>query len=204
MPDKKAHWEKVYDSKSPLEVSWHQAEPTISLQLIRNTRISLDQPVIDIGGGASTLVDHLCAENYSNIGVLDISAKALSYAQERLGSRASKIEWYEEDITSFNPPHPFSVWHDRAVFHFLTEESDRKNYIKTMKQSLKPNGHLIIAAFAIGGPEKCSGLDIVQYNAEKLSAEIGKNFDLIEQISEVHVTPGNQQQNFLYFHFIKK
>lgn len=150
------------------------------------------------------MVDCLCEEGYTHIGVLDISKKALAHAQKRLGDKANGVEWYEEDITLFRPPHQFSLWHDRAVFHFLTDESDRSKYLDVLKAALKPNGHLVIAAFAIGGPTQCSGLDIVQYDAEKLMAELGEDFELIEVANELHKTPANKEQKFTYFHFIRK
>ena len=202
--NRKAHWDEVYSNKSPLEVSWYQKEPALSLQLIDNTGISTDAAIIDIGGGASTLVDHLNERNYKHLAILDISGNALAYAKERLASAADEIEWFESDITTFQSPHQFDLWHDRAVFHFLTEGNDRKRYVKTLKQTLKPGGHLIMAAFAIGGPSKCSGLDIVQYDAEKLLAELGSDFTLVEEDSEVHVTPTEKAQHFAYFRFMKE
>ena len=201
MSDRKDHWENIYKDKSPLEVSWFQHEPVLSLQLIHNTQIAHDAPIIDVGGGASVLVDHLCDEGYSNVSVLDISANALASTKHRLGGKAGNVEWFDEDVTCFNPPHQFSVWHDRAVFHFLTDESDRHSYIEVLKRALVPNGHFIIAAFAIGGPEKCSGLDIVQYDAEKLKAELGEDFELVEEAKEKHVTPSKTEQQFSYFRF---
>ena len=204
MTDRKAHWENIYRDKTPLEVGWHQETPDLSLQLIHNTRLDYDAPIIDVGGGASILVDYLCDEGYTNITVLDISEKALVYAQDRLGDKAGKVEWYAEDVVHFNSPHQFSLWHDRAVFHFMTEKSDRRNYVNSVKRMLDPEGHLIIAAFAIGGPTKCSGLDIVQYDAEKLIAELGADFELLEERSEIHITPAKQEQEFSYFRFIRK
>ena len=203
MFDRKTHWDNVYQDKSSLDVSWYQKEPLLSLALIRSTQLAKDEPIIDVGGGASVLVDYLCREDFTNLAVLDISAKALSCAKKRLGDLAQNIEWYESDITQFDAPHPFSLWHDRAVFHFLTDEADRKAYVKTLKQALRPGGALIIAAFAIGGPEKCSGLDIVQYDSGKLKAELGDEFTLIETRDEVHITPANAEQKFLYFRFIR-
>lgn len=203
MNDRKSHWEKVYSEKSPLEKSWHLDRPDLSLQLIHHTRIKHNQAIIDIGGGSSTLVDYLCDEGYTNISVLDISATALAYSQQRLGDRANAIHWYEEDITRFVPAQPFSLWHDRAVFHFLTDKSDRNRYVEILKHALEPGGHLIIAAFAIGGPTKCSNLDVVQYDAEKLMAELGEEFELVEDINEIHLTPANKQQKFAYFRFIR-
>jgi len=204
MSDIKTHWENIYKDKSPLDVSWYQKEPTLSLQLIHNTRLTHDAPMIDVGGGASILVDHLFDEGYTNLAVLDISAKALSYAHERLGDKAIGIEWYEEDVTCFNPTHQFSLWHDRAVFHFLTDKSDRDKYVDVLNHALKPNGHLIIAAFAIGGPTKCSGLNIVQYDTKKLIAELGDGFELIEEKDEIHITPENKEQIFSCFRLMRK
>lgn len=202
--NRKAHWENIYHSKSPLEVSWFQKEPQLSLQLISNTGLSTEAAIIDIGGGASVLVDRLLELGYKQLAVLDISTTALKYAKQRLGPAAQNIEWFEADITSFKAPHPFDLWHDRAVFHFLTEPDDRKRYIAVLRQILKPGGHLILAAFAIGGPTKCSGLDIVQYDAEKLLNELGAGFTLVEQLSETHITPDNQEQLFAYFRIIKQ
>jgi trans-aconitate methyltransferase len=200
MTDRKTHWEKIYSNRSPQQVSWYQEEPTLSLQLIRNIQPALDAPIIDVGGGASTLVDKLCGGGYTNIGVLDVSANALAHTKDRLADKACDVEWYEQDVTRFRPPHRFSLWHDRAVFHFLTTRSDREKYVSVLKQALMPGGHLIIMAFAIDGPTKCSGLDIVQYDANKLLAELGPGFELINTGHEVHVTPAGGEQKFAYFH----
>ena len=202
--NRKTHWESIYADKSPLAVSWFQKEPHLSLQLISNTGLSTEAAIIDIGGGASVLIDHLFERGFRHLAVLDISGVALSHAKQRLGSTAEQIEWLETDVTTFVAPHPFDLWHDRAVFHFLTEATDRKRYVDTLKQTLKPGGHLIIAAFAIGGPTRCSGLDIVQYDADKLGRELGEDFTLVEQLSEIHVTPSNQEQLFAYFRFIMR
>ena len=202
--NRKAHWEGIYSNKSPLEVSWYQKEPTLSLQLIEKTGLSTDAAIIDIGGGASILVDHLNERGYKHLAVLDISGNALDFAKHRLAAAADEIEWFEADITTFQAPHQFDLWHDRAVFHFLTDANDRQRYIKILKQTLKPGGHLIMAAFAIGGPTKCSGLDIVQYDANKLLTELGNGFTLLEEKSEMHITPADREQQFSYFHFMKK
>jgi len=203
MIDRKAHWENLYQEKSPLDVSWYQKEPTLSLELIRHAQLASDEAIIDVGGGASVLVDYLCKEGFTNLAVLDISGHALASAKKRLGDFAQGIEWFEADITQFKAPHQFSLWHDRAVFHFLTDQADRKNYVESLKHALRPGGCLIIAAFAIGGPEKCSGLKIVQYDSEKLKAELGDDFELVEERNEVHITPANKDQKFMYFRFIK-
>jgi trans-aconitate methyltransferase len=201
--NRKTHWEDIYRDKSPLEVSWFQREPALSLQLITNTGFSTDASIIDIGGGASILVDRLLERGYQHLAVLDISGIALSHSKQRLGSAAAQVEWLESDITTFAPSHPFDIWHDRAVFHFLTEAGDRKCYVETLQQTLRPGGNLILAAFAVGGPTHCSGLDIVQYDAEKLAAELGDGFTLAEQLSETHITPAKVPQQFAYFRFIK-
>lgn len=203
MFDRKAHWQNIYQQTSPLDVSWYQKEPKLSLELIHQSNVQHDDAIIDVGGGASVLVDYLLNEGFNNVSVLDISANALNSANRRLGESAANVNWIEADITEFHPQNPFSLWHDRAVFHFLTDGSDRKKYIKVLNESLLPGGHLIIAAFAIGGPDKCSGLEIVQYDAEKLLAELGENYALVEQRDETHITPADKEQKFTYFRFVK-
>ena len=203
MTDWKTHWGNVYREKSPLNVSWYQKEPRISLELIRRTQVSSNDGIIDVGGGASVLVDHLQKECFTNLAVLDISENAIVRTKKRLGDSAKSIEWFVSDITQFDAQQKFSLWHDRALFHFLTDPSDRKSYIKVLNNALKPEGHLIIATFAIGGPEKCSGLEIVQYDSEKMIAELGDNFELIEERKEVHITPANKEQKFIFFRFLK-
>ena len=201
MSETKQHWENVYRNKSPLEVSWYQQEPVLSLLLIANTQLLPDARIIDVGGGSSTLVDELCDEAYTDISVLDISGSALAHTKKRLADKADKVHWYETDVTCFKPPHRFALWHDRAVFHFLTNRADRESYINVLKQALEPRGHLIIMTFAIDGPRKCSGLDIVQYDADKLTAELGPGFKLVESGHQIHHTPAGKQQKFAYFRF---
>jgi ubiquinone/menaquinone biosynthesis C-methylase UbiE len=204
MTDRKQHWEQVYATKSPLDVSWYQTQPTLSLDLIGHAGVAHDAPVIDVGGGASVLVDRLLTRGFARVAVLDISAKALDAARQRLGERARDVEWYEADVTEFQPPHSFALWHDRAVFHFLTEAEDRRRYVATLKRALETNGHVIIASFTIGGPTRCSNLDIVQYDAAKLAAELGDEFVLQEEVSEVHVTPAAKEQKFGFFRFQRR
>ena len=204
MFDKKTHWEKIYREKSSSDVSWYQESPDLSLELIRRSGVRNDEAIVDVGGGASVLVDVLCEEGFRNLSVLDISGIALAGAQQRLGDLAETIEWFESDITEFDPPHAFTLWHDRAVFHFLTDESDRRKYVSVLKRALRPGGHLIIAAFAIGGPEQCSGLQVVQYDSSRLKAELGEEFELVEERDEVHITPANKEQRFTYFRFVRK
>jgi SAM-dependent methyltransferase len=202
MTDRKKHWENVYFTKPVSQVSWYQPEPVLSLRLIRETGLGKTSSLIDVGGGASTLVDGLNQQGYTSIAVLDVSASALDHARKRLGSRAGEVEWYEADITAFRPPHRFELWHDRAVFHFLTEQADRQRYVAALKRSLGPGGHVIIMTFAIGGPEKCSGLDIVQYDAEKMCLELGPDFDLMDTGLDLHLTPAGGEQKFAWFRFI--
>ena len=201
--DRKKHWINVYQERSSLSVSWYQNEPKLSLELIRSTQVASNEAIIDVGGGASFLVDHLIKEYFTNLAVLDISENAIAISKKRLGDSAKNIEWFESDITQFDAPKKFTIWHDRALFHFLTDASDRENYIKVLNNALRLKGHLIISTFAIGGPEKCSGLEVVQYNSEKLIAELGDNFELIQERKEEHITPAKKTQNFNFFHFVK-
>jgi len=204
MTDSKEHWERAYTAKSLQELSWYQDEPTLSLRLIRSCELGPNAAIIDVGGGASLLVDRLLSEGYSRVAVLDISANSLAFVKARLGERASEVEWFEADITAFSPPHAFSLWHDRAVFHFLIDPEDRKKYVEVLKKTLRSGGYLVLAAFAIGGPMKCSGLDIVQYDAEKLLRELGDKFELVEEATERHLTPAGKEQLFCYFRLLRK
>lgn len=204
MTDRKNHWENIYSEKSPLEVSWYQKEPTLSLNLIQNCQLEKSRAIIDVGGGASLLVDKLLEQGYSKLAVLDISANALELAKQRLGAKADTVEWYASDITEFVAPHSFALWHDRAVFHFLTEAMDRQKYIAALKAALPSGGYVILAAFAIGGPTMCSGLNIVQYDAAKICHELGDDFELIEEGGETHLTPAGKEQLFGCFRFVRK
>jgi ubiquinone/menaquinone biosynthesis C-methylase UbiE len=201
----KNHWETVYSTKSSDSVSWFQPHANSSINLIRETSVSLDSSIIDIGGGASTLIDDLLANGFSNLSVLDISAAALSTAKNRLGDMAGQVQWIEADIIQTDlPANSIDVWHDRAVFHFLTTADDRKAYINGVLHSLKPGGHVIMATFAEDGPMQCSGLPIVRYTAEKLYAEIGDCFLLVKSIKESHQTPMGSVQQFIYCYFQRK
>lgn len=201
MTDTKQHWERVYAEKSPLEVSWYQKEPAVSLRLIERCALAREAAIIDVGGGASVLVDRLLDAGYRRLTVLDISARALECARARLGPRAQQVAWIEADVTRFEPACPYALWHDRAVFHFLTRAEDRGHYLQTLRRALPAGGHLVLAAFAIGGPTRCSGLDIVQYDAAGLSAELGVRFELVDRIAETHLTPAGKAQQFTYFRF---
>jgi len=199
--DRKRHWERVYRDKSAQQTSWYQKEPRLSLLMVANAGLDHDAALIDVGGGASLLVDHLLDLGYRDLSVLDISRAALDQARERLGEEAYRVNWIEADVTSYVPDRQFDLWHDRAAFHFLTAEADRLQYLQVLRKSLAPGGQAIIAAFAPAGPEKCSGLDIVQYDAVKLGDELGPGFVLEEQEEESHVTPANREQLFNFFRF---
>lgn len=201
---RKEHWERIYADKAPSEVSWYQQAPYVSLKLINKMKLSHDAWIIDIGGGASTLIDKLVADGYRNLAVLDISERALSHARERLGEAARRVAWFAEDVTRFDSPQRFDVWHDRAVFHFLTEPTDRALYRETLERTLEPHGEVVIATFAIGGPTRCSGLEIVQYDSDRISEELGGAYELIEMVPELHVTPSGGEQAFNFFHFSRR
>ena len=197
------HWEKIYKEKSPLEVSWYQNKPSVSLSIVNTLPISKNDDLIDVGGGASTLVDYLIEQGFKNISVLDLSSNALTLAKQRLGEKSQQVNWQITDITQFIPVTTYSLWHDRAVFHFLTKKSEREKYKEALASAINVGGYLIIAAFAIGGPTKCSGLDIVQYDTEKIKQEFGADFKLIDEKSEVHITPAGREQLFGYYVFTK-
>ena len=199
--DRKTHWQNVYEQKKTTEVSWFQARPAVSLDLIANCCLDPADPIIDVGGGASVLVDYLFAQGHTNLTVLDISGAALAASRNRLGANAGAVKWVESDVTTYSPEIRYTLWHDRAVFHFLTDAEDRRRYVETLKNALRVGGHLILASFAIGGPEKCSGLPIVQYDARKLQSEFGPGFELVEERAESHVTPAQRVQDFAYFRF---
>lgn len=199
------HWENVYQTKSPDEVSWYQPTPEKSLEIITNTGIPHDGAIIDVGGGASTLVDSLLEQGYSTISVLDISANAIVTAQTRLGNNAGRVRWIVADITSVElPSQSIDVWHDRAVFHFLTNPDDQQRYIRLVNHALKPGGHIIVATFAPDGPTKCSGLNVMRYAPEELHSTFGDNFMLMHSEQELHHTPFGTEQSFIYCYCIKK
>jgi len=192
----KEHWEAIYESKKPEEVGWYQPGPTVSLDLIRRVAPRLDAAIIDVGGGASTLVDSLPD---ARVTVLDISAAALAHAKSRLGSAADRVVWRCADVLSEELlSAAYDVWHDRAVFHFLTSPADRRRYVDQVSRALRPGGHVIIATFADDGPTHCSGLEVVRYSGDQLHAELGPAFELIETIREEHVTPSGSRQAFVY------
>ena len=202
--NRKAHWETIYATKATNEVSWYQASPDLSLALITATGAGKDARIIDIGGGASRLVDALVDAGFTKLTVLDISPMALQRARERLGALARQVTWLEADIAAGLVPGTFDVWHDRAVFHFLTEAGDRARYVRAVENALGPDGHVIMATFAPDGPPRCSGLPVMRYDAEELRRELGASFELIETRTEQHATPMNVRQPFLYARFKKR
>jgi ubiquinone/menaquinone biosynthesis C-methylase UbiE len=199
MMENKVHWEHIYNTKDAREVSWFQEHAAQSIQLIKNSGVNLNCQIIDVGGGASTLVDDLLDNGYSGITVLDISGAALRRSRERLGQRASQVTWLEADITQAELEANFyDVWHDRAVFHFLTNEMDRVAYVRAVHRCVKSGGHIVVASFGIGGPEKCSGLNVVRYSAESMHREFGDEFELVDTTTEMHHTPFGTEQQFIY------
>ena len=193
------HWDTVYETKNPDQVSWTQEVPKTSLDFIHSFGLTKTAKIIDIGGGDSKLADYLLDEGFENITVLDISAKALDKAKQRLGDKAQKINWVVTDITEFEPDTTFDVWHDRATFHFLTTSVQVAKYMDTARKSV--NGFLTIGTFSDNGPEKCSGLKIKQYSEETLTNELQNGFDKIRCITEDHTTPFETKQNFLFCSF---
>jgi SAM-dependent methyltransferase len=195
----KDHWEKVYGSRPADAVSWYQPHATRSLKLIRELGIATRDPVIDVGGGASMLVDDLLEAGYTRLTVLDLSGAALSAARTRLGARADGVQWLEADVTeAVLPCHGFALWHDRAVFHFLTTPEARMAYVRQVMHVVRPGGHVIIAAFAEDGPTECSGLPVVRYAADHLHAEFGTPLELLGHEREEHQTPAGRVQSFVY------
>jgi len=199
--DRKSHWEHIYQTRPSDEVSWFQPTPALSLELIEQCNLSPEDSILDVGGGASKLADHLIEAGYRSITVLDITRAALEVTRSRLGEAADRVDWLEADATDFHLAHQVHLWHDRAVFHFLTQANDRHAYIANVKKTLLPGGHLIIAAFAPEGPKKCSNLDIVQYDSRKICIELGHAFELQQTRQETHKTPGGADQHFNYFLF---
>lgn len=195
---RKTHWEEVYGSKSPEGTSWYQKRPDISLDLIETYGPGPKATVIDIGGGTSTLADHLLEAGYADVSVLDIAEAGLAHLKNRLGARADRIDWIVADVTEWKPERKYDLWHDRAVLHFLTQAKDQAAYAATLRAALRPGGMAIIAGFAPGGPEKCSGLPIVQHDHASLGALFGKRFELLETREELHHTPWNAEQAFRY------
>jgi len=196
--ERQSHWQNVYLKKGEREVSWSQADPQPSLGLIEKFARGRNAAIVDIGGGASRLVDALLAHGFAAITVLDVSDAALQSVKARLGGSAASVRWIAADATDWQPPGTFDIWHDRAAFHFLVEEKDRAAYLDRLHAGVKPGGHAIIATFARDGPEKCSGLPVQRYSPESLAKTIGSAFDLVEHQLHRHVTPWGAVQSFQF------
>lgn len=203
MSSDKSHWELCYRAKSPEAMSWYEAEPALSLGLLQRGGLSLDSSVIDVGGGASTLVDRLLETGAQQITVLDIAGAALAASRSRLGQSEELVTWCEADILAHSfAPAAYDLWHDRAVFHFLIAREDRARYVSQCTRALRAGGALVIGTFADDGPTRCSGLDVVRYSAASLAVELGAGFDLCESMHTLHRTPGGVTQAFLYTRWV--
>jgi SAM-dependent methyltransferase len=198
---RRLHWQKVYQSKGEHDVSWFQDVPAPSLELMAAIAVTPAASVIDIGGGASRLVDHLIERGFRSITVLDLSDAALVAAKERLGDCASCAEWIVADVTQWEPTTAYDVWHDRAAFHFLTDEADRAAYVARLRRALRIGGHAIIATFALDGPERCSGLAVVRYSPDSLRQTLGSDFSLVASRAHTHATPWGSTQSFQFSAF---
>ena len=204
MADRTTHWQNVYATKGEAEVSWFQDSPTISFAMIRAANSDHDAAIIDVGGGASRLVDALLQDGYRDVAVLDLSANALDAARKRIGPAASMVDWIVADATTWRPAKTYDVWHDRAAFHFLTDPQDRTAYVERLRSAVAPGGQIIIATFAPDGPEKCSGLPVQRHDSASLAAELGPDFELVETRSEIHRTPWDSTQAFQFSRFRRR
>jgi 2-polyprenyl-3-methyl-5-hydroxy-6-metoxy-1,4-benzoquinol methylase len=199
--ERQAHWENVYRTKGEGDVSWFQERPEISLDMIGATGVSADASIVDIGAGASRLVDALLDAGFTAVTVLDVSQKALATSQARLGVRSVKVSWVAADVTTWEPARSYDVWHDRAAFHFLTDPKDRAAYAERVGRAVRPGGHVIIGTFALDGPERCSGLPVVRYDAAALGSILGPSFAPIESLNDAHKTPAGAIQRFQFSRF---
>lgn len=197
--NRKAHWENIHSETEPRDLSWFQEVPTVALRMLESLGVTLESPIIDVGGGTSRLVDHLLVKGYENVTVLDVSSVALDHSRKRLGQASQGVQWIVADLFEAKLPQVYEVWHDRAVFHFLTDVHERQEYSDKLWGALAPGGHAVIATFAEDGPSRCSGLPCVRYSPESLEAELGSDrFRLIESTQERHLTPRQQEQAFQY------
>lgn len=194
----RAHWEGVYTTKKPTEVSWYQPSADTSLALVDAANVPKDAAIVDVGAGASTFVDGLVARGYADVTLLDVAAPALETTRARLGDVSARIETVVSDVTAWRPSRRYGLWHDRAVFHFLVEDEARVAYRRVLREAVAPGGVVIVATFAEDGPEKCSGLPVRRYSAEALAAELGEGLVLLETRRERHVTPWHSEQSFVY------
>lgn len=202
--DKKQHWEAVYATKEPEQVSWTQPEPTTSLEFIRSFSLPKSARILDVGGGDSRLVDFLVSEGYENVTVLDISAQALHRARQRLGPKAGRVQWVVSNVLDFQPTQPYDVWHDRATFHFLTSAAEVTRYLALASRAVRPRGFLTMGTFSTDGPTQCSGLAVRQYSEQTLSAQLRRGFEKLRCRTEDHLTPFRTVQNFLFCSFRRR
>lgn len=204
MPDSRQHWDSVYQNKREEELSWFQRYPKTSMEFVDLFRLPPDAHVIDIGGGDSHFVDALLEKGFRNVWVLDISTQAIERAKERLGPRAALVRWVVSDITEFQPPVGFHLWHDRAAFHFLTSEDAIYKYVSIAEDAIEKNGYLVLGTFSESGPERCSGLEVKRYSEASMSARFEVSFERIRCVYEDHTTPFQKKQHFLFCSFQKK
>jgi 2-polyprenyl-3-methyl-5-hydroxy-6-metoxy-1,4-benzoquinol methylase len=201
--DTQAHWERIYSTKAPTEVSWFSPHLETSLALVERVASDRSASIIDVGGGESTLVDDLIGSGYQNVTVMDLARTAIEHSKKRLGAASRSVTWLVADILQAQfPAASFDVWHDRAVFHFLTEAALRLAYVQVVASAVKPGGHVIVATFGPEGPKKCSGLDVMRYDSDSLHGAFGSRFRLIDSLKELHQTPFGTIQQFLYCHCI--
>ena len=201
MSDLRGHWERVHRGSSEYEVSWFQQVPAISLELIGACGLQPTAGILDVGGGTSRVVDSLLELGYHDITVLDVSQEALSTTRHRIGADRNEVQWLQQDVTEFDPSRQWDLWHDRAVFHFLTDPEERLQYREALAKAVPSGGHVIIATFAMTGPERCSGRFVMRYDTETMQAELGDRYELVETRSEQHVTPSGAEQDFTYCRF---
>lgn len=201
--DRKKHWENIYQTKQLNEVSWYQPTPETSLDFIQQFNVPTTAKIIDIGGGDSFLVDHLLHKGYEDVTVLDISEAAIERAKQRLGDSAEKVKWIVADAAKFQPTEQYDFWHDRAAFHFLTDEQEISNYLEAAQKSIKPTGVMVIGTFSEQGPKKCSGIDIKQYSEDSMTERLKSFFEKIKCITIDHKTPFDTIQNFVFCSFRK-
>ncbi len=201
--DRKKHWETIYQTKQPDEVSWYQPTPETSLRFIEELNLKPDARIIDIGGGDSLLAEHLLDLGFQNITVVDISKAAIERAKKRIGKQAETITWVVADVTQFEPTEDYDLWHDRAAFHFLTEQQEIHSYLETAHKSITPDGIMVVGTFSKEGPEKCSGLPVSQYSESSMTKQMQPLFEKIECITVNHETPFDTVQNFTFCSFKK-
>lgn len=195
------HWQTVFRSKGERDVSWFQERADVSLDMIAATGLGRDAALVDIGGGASRLVDALIAQGFTHVSVLDISEAALATVRARLGGQAAKVQWIVADVTRWQPAQTYDLWHDRAAFHFLTAADERAAYAERVRQAVRPGGHVVIATFALDGPERCSGLPVMRHDAASIGTVLGPAFELVESRRHDHRTPGGAVQRFQFSRF---